>query len=114
MVLLQLLSTTKTRANQRTLHRHLSEEFFYSPKSHFTAMDSDLSHGCDTTLNIRVESIPASITKARSARCWIVNLVVRGVRGVKPSYQRHLFLTSQRFTPDALLQLVRNLWCIQR
>ena len=40
-------------------------------------------------------------------------MVVSGKRAGKPSLQRPLFLTSLRTTPKALLQLVRERWCIE-
>lgn len=39
--------------------------------------------------------------------------MVSGKRDGKPTLQRHLFLTSLRTTAKALLQLVRDRWCIE-
>ena len=40
-------------------------------------------------------------------------MVISGKRAGKPSLQRQLFLTSLRTTPKALLQRVRDRWCIE-
>ena len=43
----------------------------------------------------------------------MVELVASGSRDGKPFKARHLFLTSLRTTPEALLQLVRDRWSIE-
>ncbi|MFN9693988.1 MAG: ISAs1 family transposase [Synechococcaceae cyanobacterium] len=105
------LSTVK--ANQRTLHRQISEQFLYSRKIPFTATVSEHGHGRDTTWSLGAKQAPDFITEAWPGSSWIVELVVSGKRAGKPSLQRHLFLTSLRTTPKALLQLVRDSWCIE-
>ena len=101
------------KANQRTLHRQISEQFLYSRKIPFTAMVSEHGHGRDTTWTLRAKQAPDFITEAWPGSSWIVELVVSGKRDGKPSLQRHLLLTSLRTTPKALLQLVRDRWCIE-
>lgn len=44
---------------------------------------------------------------------WIVELVASGSRGGKLFKARHLFLTSLRTTPEALLRLIRERWSIE-
>ena len=101
------------KANQRTLHRQVSEQFLYSRKIPFTATVSEHGHGRETTWTLRARQAPDFITEAWPGSSWIVELVVSGKRAGKPSLQRHLFLTSLRTTPKALLQLVRDRWCIE-
>ncbi|MCP9867559.1 ISAs1 family transposase [Cyanobium sp. Cruz-8D1] len=101
------------KANQRTLHRQISEHFLYSRKIPFTATVSERGHGRDTTWTLRAKQAPEFIVSAWPGSSWIVELVVSGKRDGKPSLQRHLFLTSLRTTPKALLQLVRDRWCIE-
>ncbi|APD47288.1 MULTISPECIES: ISAs1 family transposase [Synechococcaceae] len=101
------------KANQRTLHRQIGEQFLYSRKIPLTAMVSERSHGRDTTWILRAKQAPDFINEAWPGSSWIVELVVSGKRHGKPSLQRHLFLTSLRTTPKALLQLVRDRWCIE-
>ena len=101
------------KANQRTLHRQISEQFLYSRKIPFTATVSEHGHGRETTWTLRAKQAPDFITEAWPGSSWIVELVVSGKCAGKPSLQRHLFLTSLRTTPKALLQLVRDRWCIE-
>ncbi len=98
------------KANQRTLHRQISDQFLYSRKIPFTATVSDHGHGRDTTWTLRAKQAPDVITEAWHGSSGIVELVISGNRAGKPSLQRHLFLTSLRTTPKALLQLVRDRW----
>jgi hypothetical protein len=44
---------------------------------------------------------------------WIVEMTATGTREGKPFQAQHLFLTSVRTTPEALLQLVRDRWSIE-
>jgi predicted transposase YbfD/YdcC len=101
------------KANQRTLHRQISEQFLYSHKILFTATVSEHDHGRETTWTRRAEQAPDFITESWPGSDWIVELVVSGKRPGEPSLQRHLFLTSLRTTPKAMLQQVRDHWCIE-
>ena len=88
------------KANQRTLHRQISEQFLYSRKIPFTATVSEHGHGRETTWTLRAKQAPDFITEAWPGSSWIVELVVSGKRDGKPSLQRHLFLTSLQTTPE--------------
>ena len=44
---------------------------------------------------------------------WILEMTATGTRDGKPFQAQHLFLTSLRTTPEALLQLVRDRWSIE-
>ncbi len=53
------------------------------------------------------------IREAWSGTSWIVELAATGTRAGKSFCATHLFLTSLRTTPKALLQLVRDRWSIE-
>ncbi len=101
------------KANQRILHRQISEQFLYPRKIPFTATISDYGHGREISWTLRAKQAPDFITEAWPGSNWIVELVVSGKCAGKPSLQLHLFLTSLRTTPKALLQQVRERWCIE-
>ena len=101
------------KANQRILHRQSSDQCLYSRKIPFTETVSEHAHGRDTTWTLRARQAPDVIIEAWPGSRWIVELIVSGKRAGKPSLQRHLGLTSLRTTPKALLQLVRDRWCIE-
>jgi predicted transposase YbfD/YdcC len=77
------------------------------------ATDHEISHGRDITWTLRAKQAPEHITEAWIGTSWIVEVVARGIRDGKPFHATHLFLTSLRTTPDALLQLVRDRWSIE-
>jgi predicted transposase YbfD/YdcC len=106
-----LLLTVK--ANQRSLHRQISEQFHYSCKIPFTAAVSEHCHRPDTTWTLGAKLAPEATTAAWSGSSWIVEVVFNGKRAGKPSFQRHLFLTSLLTTPKTLLKPVRDRWCIE-
>ena len=89
------------KANQRTLHRQISEQFLYSRKIPFTATVSEHGHGRETTWTLRAKKAADFITGAWPGSTWIVEVIVSGKRAGKPSLQRHLILTSLRTTPKA-------------
>ena len=93
------------KANQRTLHRQISEQILYSRKIPLTTTDSEQGHGRETTWTLRAKQAPDFITEAWPGSRWIVELVVSGKRAGKPSLQRHLFPNRLRTTPKVLLQL---------
>jgi hypothetical protein len=47
------------------------------------------------------------------AASWIVELVSTGWRDGKPFHHVHLFITTLRTSPKALLRLVRQRWAIE-
>jgi len=62
----------------------------------------------------RAKQAPDFINEAWPGSSWIVELVVSGQASWQsPPSSGHLFLTSLRTTPKALLQLVRDRWCIE-
>jgi predicted transposase YbfD/YdcC len=101
------------KANQKTLHRQIHSQFLGKRKIPFVATDHEISHGRDITWTLRAKQAPAPIAQAWFGTSWIVEVVASGRRAGKPFEATHLFLTSLRTTPEALLQLVRDRWSIE-
>lgn len=59
------------------------------------------------------QKAPAHITEVWIGTSWFVEVTASGTRDGKPFRAMHLFLTSLRITPEALLQLVRDRWSIE-
>ena len=57
--------------------------------------------------------VPEHISEVWIGTSWIVEVTVSGTRDGRPFQPTHLFLTSLRTTPEALLQLVRDRWSIE-
>jgi hypothetical protein len=72
-------------ANQRALHRQISEKFLFSRKIPFTATVSEHGHGRDTTWSLRAKQAPYFITEDWPGSSWIVELVISGKRAGKPA-----------------------------
>ena len=62
---------------------------------------------------LRLKQAPEPITKAWIGTSWIVVVTASGTRDGKAFHATHLFLTSLRTTPEALLQLVKDRWTIE-
>ena len=62
---------------------------------------------------LRAKEAPEHIKADWPGTAWIIEVVVSGSRGVKPFKARHLFLTSLRTAPEALLRLIRERWSIE-
>ena len=77
------------------------------------ATDQEISHGRDITWTLRAKESPQHICEDWSGTSWIVEVATKGTRDGKPFHSTHLFLTSLRTTTEALLQLVRDRWCIE-
>jgi hypothetical protein len=77
------------------------------------ATDHEISHGRDITWRLRAKQAPEHIIEAWTGTSWIVEVRASGRRDGKPFQASHLFLTSLRTNPQALLQLVRDRWCIE-
>jgi predicted transposase YbfD/YdcC len=101
------------KGNQKTLHRQIRSQFQGKRHIPFVASDHEISHGRSITWTLRAKQAPAHIREAWSGTSWIVELAATGTRGGKPFCATHLFLTSLRTTPEALLQLVRDRWSIE-
>ena len=62
---------------------------------------------------MRAKESPEHIKAGWPGSAWIVELVASGSRDDKPFKARHLFITSLRTTPEALLRLIRRRWSIE-
>ncbi|MCP9841748.1 transposase [Synechococcus sp. J7-Johnson] len=96
------------KGNQKTLHRQIRCQF--QGKRHIPVEASVLEegHGRAITWTLRAKQAPEHIRQAWSGTSWIVEVNGTGTRDGKPFQAIHLFLTSLRTTPEALLQLVRD------
>ena len=77
------------------------------------AIDHEISHGRTITWTLRAKAAPEEIVQVWIGTSWIVEVTATGSRDGKPFEATHLFLTSLRTTPEALLQLVRDRWSIE-
>jgi len=77
------------------------------------ATDHEISHSRNVTLTLWAKQAPEHIREARIGSSWIVEVTTTGSRDGKPFQATHLFLTSLRTTPAALLQLVHDHWSIE-
>jgi len=77
------------------------------------ATDHEIGHGREIRWTVRAKEAPEHIRSAWSGTSWIVEGVTEGTREDKPFRATHLFLSSLRTTPEALLQLVRDRWSIE-
>jgi hypothetical protein len=101
------------KANQKTLHRQIRSQFQGKRKISFVATDHEISHGRPITWTLRAKQAPEHIREAWIGTSWIVEVVASGTRDGKPFQATHLFLTSLRTTPEALLQLMLDRWSIE-
>ncbi|WP_094556652.1 ISAs1 family transposase [Synechococcus sp. 1G10] len=101
------------KANQKTLHRQIRSQFQGKRKIPFVATDHEISHGRDITWTLRAKEAPEHIQEAWSGTSWIVDVTADGTRDGKPFHATHLFITSLRTTPEAMLRQVRDRWSIE-
>ena len=101
------------KANQKTLHRQIRCQFQGKRRIPFVATDHEVGHGRDITWTLRAKQAPEHISEAWIGTSWIVGVTASGTRNGKAFHATHLFLTSLRTTPEALLQLVRDRWSIE-
>jgi len=101
------------KANQKILHRQIRSQFQGKRRIPFVATDHEISHGRDITWRLRAKEAPQHIRESWVGTSWIVEMTATGTRDGKPFQAQHLFLTSLRTTPEALLQRVRDRWCIE-
>jgi hypothetical protein len=94
------------KANQKTLFRQIRSQFQGKHRITFVATDHEISHARDITWNLRAKVAPSHIREAWIGTSWIVKGSTTGRRDGKPFQAMHLFFTSLRTTPEALLQHV--------
>jgi len=95
------------------LHRQIRSQFQGKRKIPFVAVDHEVSHGRNITWTLQAKQPPEHIREAWVGTSWIVEVAATGRRDSKGFQATHLFLTSLRTMPDALLQLVRDRWSIE-
>ena len=76
-------------------------------------MDHEIGHGRNITWTLRAKQAQEHIRETWIGTSWIVEVTATGSREGRPFQATHLFLTSLRTTPKALLQLVRDRWSIE-
>ena len=102
------------KSNQKTLHRQISRQFEGKRKIPFTATDQEKRHGRDTTWKLRAKEAPQHIKTNWPGSAWIVEVITDTLtRKGQRKIRRHLFLTSLRASPEALLRLIRQRWSIE-
>jgi hypothetical protein len=101
------------KANQKTLHRQIRSQFQGKRRIPFVATDHEVGHGREITWALRAKQAPEHIREAWIGTSWIVEVAATGTRDGKPFQATHLFLSSLRTTPAALLRLVRDRWSIE-
>ena len=77
------------------------------------ARDHEIGHGRNIPWTLRAKEAPEYIRETWIGTSWIVEVTASGSRSGKPFRANHLFLTSLRTTPEALLRLVRDRWSIE-
>ena len=95
------------------LHRQIGSQFQGKRTIPFVATDHEVQHGRDITWTLRARQAPEPICEAWSGTSWIVEVTAIGSGGENQFQAHHVFLTSLRTSPDALLRLVRDRWSIE-
>ena len=95
------------------MHRQIRCQF--QGKRHIPVEASvfEEGHGPAITWTLRAKQAPEHIREAWRGTSWLVEVIAVGIRDGKIFQASHLFLTSLRTTPEALLQLVRDRWSIE-
>jgi predicted transposase YbfD/YdcC len=102
------------KSNQQTLYRQIGWQFQGKRKIPFTATDQEKRHGRDTVWDLRAREAPEHIKANWPGSAWIVEVTTDTLtRKGERKIRRHLFLTSLRTTPQALLRLIRQRWSIE-
>ena len=102
------------KSNQKTLYRQIGCQ--YQGKRHIplVATDHEKLHGRDTLWELQAKEAPEHVKANWPGSAWIVEVITATVKaGGQRTVRRHLFLTSIRTKPDALLRLIRQRWSIE-
>jgi hypothetical protein len=93
------------KSNQKTLYRQIGSQFQVKRHIPFPATDHEKRHGHDTLWELSAKEAPEHIKENWPGSAWIVQVVTTTTtrKGIRRT-TRHLFLTSIRTTPDALLR----------
>ena len=102
------------KSNQKTLHRQIGCQFQGKRKIPYLASDHEKRHGRDTVWKLRAREAPEHIKANWPGSAWVVEVITDTLTGKgERRERRHLFLTSVRTTPQALLRLIRQRWSIE-
>lgn len=101
------------KVTQRSLHRQIQSQSEAKRQIPFLSTDHEIAHGRDITRTLRAKKAPEHIREAWLGTSWIVVVVTTGTRDGKSFNTKHLFFTSLRTTPEAMLILVSDRWSIQ-
>ncbi|WP_269798983.1 ISAs1 family transposase [Vulcanococcus limneticus] len=101
------------KANQKILHRQIGSQFEGKRHIPFAATDHEKRHGRDTVWQLRAKEAPEHIRANWPGSAWIVEVTTRTETRKGTSNVRHLFITSIRTSPEALLRLIRQRWSIE-
>ncbi|MBU6250935.1 MAG: ISAs1 family transposase [Cyanobacteria bacterium REEB417] len=106
-----LLLTVKK--NQRRLYRQIASQFRGHRHFPFEISDFDASNGRQVRWTLRASNATGAIRERWAGASWIIELVSTGRRDGKPFHNIHIFITTLRTSPKALLRLVRQPWAIE-
>jgi predicted transposase YbfD/YdcC len=101
------------KGNQKILHRQIHSQFQGKRQIPHAAKDHEKWHERYIAWTLRAKPAPEHIQEAWIGTSWIVEVVANGTRDGKPFHATHLFITSIRTTPEALLRLIRQCWGIE-
>jgi predicted transposase YbfD/YdcC len=101
------------KSNQKTLYRQIDCQFQGKRHIPHAATDDEKRHGRGTTWELRAKEAPEHIKANWPGTAWIVEMITTTTRKGTTSTRRHLFLTSIRTAPEALLRLIRQRWSIE-
>jgi hypothetical protein len=106
-----LLLTVKN--NQGPLYQQIVSQF--SGHRHFPVVigEFEASHGRQVRWTLRARNATGSISDRWAGASLIIELVRTGRRDGKPFHHVHLFITTLRTTPKALVRLLRQRWAIE-
>jgi predicted transposase YbfD/YdcC len=79
----------------------------------FLATDHEVGHGRDIPWTLRAKEASDPIRQEWVGTSWIIEGLTPGIRDGMPFNASHLFLTSIRTTPEALLRLVKHRWSLE-
>ncbi len=79
----------------------------------FLATDHEIGHGRDITWTLRAKRAPVPIREGWISTSWIVEVTASGTHDGRHFQATHVFLTSLRTKPEALLQLVSDCWSMR-
>ncbi|QBE69015.1 hypothetical protein SynWH8101_1431 [Synechococcus sp. WH 8101] len=102
------------KSNQKTLYRQIGYQFQGKRHMLLTSRDHEKRHGRDTVWELQAQELPEYIKANWPGIAWIVKVITDTLTHKhKRSVRRHLFLTSVRTAPEALLLLVWQRWSIE-